>query len=384
MSLFNFNINNAITISNDVNDFDYESALVAKHYNNIPNIYTIDHNLFSDDFWSLLNSQFTIKQENINVKIVMNLDIKLREQKSYQYFIHIETPDIFISFYDEQKKLDDDDYLDLVDDNEKRNVVSSVKIYFMSQNTKYVSDELVPSMINMIHIPTIKNQFFVISASDRGGFELRGNYIKKMDVDIPLHYGAAFESKYPLIVDALRTNNSGLYLLHGDSGTGKTTLIRKLISDLSDEKTFIYVPSYLMYELANPELISFISKYKESILILEDAEGILSSNAVDRTQAVSNILNISDGLLNDAISIQIIATFNVNQKNIDKALVRAGRLKVSHKFKPLSVEESNLLAEHLHIDKRFTKPTVVADIYEKPSTELLVDYSDFEVRKVGM
>ena len=98
MSLFNFNINNAITISNDVNDFDYESALVAKHYNNIPNIYTIDHNLFSDDFWSLLNSQFTIKQENINVKIVMNLDIKLRKQKSYQYFIHIETPDIFISF----------------------------------------------------------------------------------------------------------------------------------------------------------------------------------------------------------------------------------------------------------------------------------------------
>ena len=382
MSIFNLHLKDIITIKNDFQELDLETTLITLHYNRLPNIYTLVHNVYSDKFWEFLKTNFVIKNENINVKIDMSVDIKNREQKFYQYLIHIEDPDIYLSFYDEEKNFDDDDYLELVDEADKLNKVGTIKIYFNFDKNEYITDTLIPELKKIIHTPNIKNQFFVISASDRGGFELRGNYIRKMNIDVALNYGDVFEKKYASIVESLKENNTGLYLFHGESGTGKTTFIRKLISELSETKTFIYVPSYLMFELSNPELISFISKYKESILILEDAENVLTNAMSDRTQAVANILNISDGLLNDAVSIQIIATFNVEKKIIDEALTRPGRLKVNHKFKALTVDESNRLAEHLKIEKRFKRPTVVANIYEKPSEDL-VDTSEYDNKTTG-
>jgi hypothetical protein len=379
--MLNFNFKDLIQLKN-TEEFNVEMSLITLHYNRIPNLYTVVHNIYSEKFWKFLKTKFNIKDENIIVSTDLNVDIKNREQKMHQYLIYIEEENIFLSFYDEEKNLDDDDYLDLVDENEKLNKISMIKIFYDHTKMKYVTDEFIPNLKDIIHMPSVKNQFFIISASEMSGFELRGTYIRKMNVDIALNYGDKFVDKHKQIVDSLKNSDNGLYLFYGDSGAGKTTYIRKLISELSDDKTFIYVPSYLMYELANPELISFISKYKNSILILEDAENVLTGDAFERTQAIANILNISDGLLNDAISVQIIATFNVENKKIDPALLRAGRLKVNHKFKALSVNEANRLAEHLKINKKFTNPTVISDIYDKPSVDL-VDKALNSVKKIG-
>jgi len=126
-----------------------------------------------------------------------------------------------------------------------------------------------------------------------------------------------------------------------------------------------------MYELANPDLISFISQFKDSVLILEDAENVLTISQQDRTQAVSNILNMSDGLLNDAIDIQIIATFNVAKRIIDEALTRKGRLKVNHMFRKLTPKEANLIAEKNNITKEFKKDVSLAEIFNSESTDLI-------------
>ena len=110
---------------------------------------------------------------------------------------------------------------------------------------------------------------------------------------------------------------------------------------------------------------------KNSILILEDAEEVLLDREMEgnRNQAISNILNITNGLLNDALQIQIIATFNMNKKSIDKALLRAGRLIEEWHFDNLTVEEANKLALHLGSDKIYSKPTPIADIYEGMSSD---------------
>jgi hypothetical protein len=59
---------------------------------------------------------------------------------------------------------------------------------------------------------------------------------------------------------------------------------------------------------------------------------------------------MTDGLLNDCMDIQIIATFNTNAKMIDRALTRAGRLQENYKFKKLSKSNANKLAKFLGID----------------------------------
>lgn len=161
-----------------------------------------------------------------------------------------------------------------------------------------------------------------------------------------------------------------------------TTLIRKLVSDLSDDKTIIYVPSYFMFDIANPELISFISKFKNSVLLLEDAEQILTSTEEERNQAVANILNISDGLLNDHMDMQIIATFNANKKVIDKALLRKGRLMVDIGFKKLSAIQATNLSKYIGLNKTYTEPKTLAEIYEEKVGKQLVD-NDILPTKIG-
>jgi len=159
-----------------------------------------------------------------------------------------------------------------------------------------------------------------------------------------------------------------------------TTYIRKLISLLSEDKTIIYVPSYMMGSIADPEFISFIGGFKKAILLLEDSENVLSTTINDRTQAVSNILNMTDGLLNDYMDIQIIATFNTNAKLIDPALKRAGRLQVNHKFGKLNKTDANKLAKKIGVEANFKVAATLAEIYEG-SNQIISD--DLEERSIG-
>lgn len=161
-----------------------------------------------------------------------------------------------------------------------------------------------------------------------------------------------------------------------------TYLLRKLVSDLAEEKTIIYVPSYFMFDIANPELISFISKFKNSVLLLEDAESILTSPDDERNQAVSNILNISDGLLNDHMDMQIIATFNTSRKVLDSALLRKGRLMVDYKFRKLNAKQATKLSEHIGLNKVYTESKTLAEIYEGKGSTQLIDI-DVEDKKIG-
>ena len=78
---------------------------------------------------------------------------------------------------------------------------------------------------------------------------------------------------------------------------------------------------------------------------------------------VSNILNLTDGILGDCLGIQILATFNMKREKIDGALLRKGRLIAEHKFEKLSLEETNKLLNFLGKTEIAEEGMVLADIY---------------------
>jgi hypothetical protein len=190
--------------------------------------------------------------------------------------------------------------------------------------------------------------------------------IKKPQIsDLALHYGDEFVKIHKKIVDGLtKKDGSGIVLLHGEPGTGKTHYIRYLIQEIKD-KQLIYIPPDLASDMSSPEFLPFMMENCESILIIEDAENVIRDrlDSGQKNQAVSNLLNLSDGLLGDSLRQPIIATFNCEISKIDSALLRNGRLIVNHEFKKLPVDKAQKLSDTLGVKIEIVESMTLADVY---------------------
>lgn len=368
----------------DLDGKEYE--LACWEFNKLVNSYSIKTELYSKKVWDYLSDKFNIKDEtNVLTYSEVEMDEKNKKHKLYKYIIKCYLDNnkyIYITFNDEERGWEDEDYHGYVTENDKSNKIYNLMIYYDVDHisTTELEKNIAKKLMEYIYLPSTKNQFFTIS-TNQFGFSLKPSYVKEMDIDLELNYGKKFVPIHDEIFNKLKNLSHGLFLLHGETGTGKTTYIRKLISLLSEEKTIIYIPSYMMSNFADPEFISFIGGFKNAILLLEDAENVLSNTIDNRSQAVSNILNITDGLLNDYMDIQIIATFNTNAKLIDSALKRAGRLQVNYKFGKLNKTDANKLSKKLKLDIKFDKATSLANIYEG-TNQIIVDDLDNE-QKIG-
>ncbi len=207
-----------------------------------------------------------------------------------------------------------------------------------------------------------KTNIYLIQ-SGIGGLHTEQVDIAAPNIDLDLHYNDDFLAVHERLIPLLtQPRSKGLILLHGEPGTGKTTYI-KYLSTLV-KKDMLILPPYMSNYLTSPEIIPFLLDNKDSVLIIEDAERILQSReAGGDTNSVSNILNLTDGLLADCMHIQVIATFNASKSLLDKALLRRGRLMVDYAFGKLAIPKANQLLTHLGLDYRTQIPMTLADIF---------------------
>jgi SpoVK/Ycf46/Vps4 family AAA+-type ATPase len=210
----------------------------------------------------------------------------------------------------------------------------------------------------------------------RNGFDLEEFDIKNPKMDLELNYGKTFTDVNKRIVTELsKKKNKGLVLLHGEPGTGKTTYIKWLVGQLNKNKKVIFVPPFLTESITSPEFVPFLARYTDSVLVIEDAERVVSDRVSGSGSSigVSNILNMTDGIMGDVMNIQIICSFNMNRNKIDPALLRKGRLIAEHKFDALDVESTNNLLKHLGHEQTTTKSMILADIYNIDEKEFVTD-----------
>lgn len=210
-----------------------------------------------------------------------------------------------------------------------------------------------------------KRKFYMISANSHAefGLEFRKFNIKKQELNIEDNYNNDFPEVDKNIRSFLNDDKkNGLILLHGKYGTGKTSYIRNLLSEV--DKRFIFLPVNMMESISSPNFLPFISKYSNSILILEDCETIIKQRESGSSDnSLVNLLNLGDGLLSDALSIKLICTFNADLKQIDQAILRKGRLIARYEFKELSLEKTNKLYHKNGGKDSLKEPKTLAEIY---------------------
>lgn len=192
------------------------------------------------------------------------------------------------------------------------------------------------------------------------------------DEELPFYYGETIVPWHGEFLEKFTAKNSGITIMEGPPGCGKTSYIRGLIATLARSHRFYFIPPHQVNILSEPEFIDFWSKERDKhrerrlVLVIEDAEHALESRANDNRTLVSTLLNYSDGLLSEFLKMQIICTINCSSTRVDQALLRPGRLLARRVFDRLSQEEAARIA------KRVGK-TLGRDI------DLQVDYSLAEI-----
>ncbi len=305
-----------------------------------------------------------------NVKVPNNAFYKSIEEKRGKVFLN----SIIISF---DAGRTEKDYLYLYLDNDEA-------VFFYNKEYEKDVDHVLSVLIGLLKgcvIPAVtKNKIFVVYQSQQG-FEKTGFDVKKIKVNLEQNYNDGFtEVSDEIVVGLNDKKKSNLVILSGEPGTGKTTYIRYLTSKI--KKNIIFIAPDMVNHITDPSFIPFLIKNNDTVLIIEDGEPALQSrNGDGRTGAVSNILNLTDGLLSDCLNISIVVTFNMEGKDIDKALLRKGRLLKNYKFDLLSIEKSKALLKKLGInDVNVDKPMTLADIYFYEDDN---NSKTYERRKVG-
>ena len=145
------------------------------------------------------------------------------------------------------------------------------------------------------------------------------------------------------IISDLKSNTpSGrLSIFNGPPGGGKTFLV-KAILQAADNSICVIVPSNMLQELSSPSVIPSLidlrkSKGKEVpiVFMVEDADECLVTRADGNMSAISAVLNLCDGIIGSLLDIRIVATTNADKMQLDKALIRPGRLSANVEIQPL-------------------------------------------------
>lgn len=266
-------------------------------------------------------------------------------------------------------------------DNECFYIISSsvIKILHLNEDVINNFNKLFKYLTKVKRSP--KEQEVKLVCYDGGGYYTVKSKINHTKLDLDTHYNDDFMPVYEDIIKFLDKSErrSGLIVMNGSPGTGKSTFIRHLVSN--HPNNYIIITPAIASHLAAPEFMSFLLNNKDAVFIMEDCEQVIMDRESNTFgSAVAALLNMSDGLMSDIFNGKFICTFNADIKDVDKAVLRKGRCFANYEFKALSVDKSNKLLIQRGFDP-INKELTLADIYNYE--EINIPNVEVKPRKIG-
>ena len=191
--------------------------------------------------------------------------------------------------------------------------------------------------------------FFIMTGTRRAEWAPLEESHRLSQDELSLHYGDDCPKWAAEFLSGL--DETGISVLCGETGTGKTSFLRHVMSTLSETHRFYFVPVDNFGLLTSGTLTDFWKAEQREhpdaskVLVLEDAERLLRERD-EGDSPVSMILNLTDGLMTQFIKLHLVTTLNCKRSALDKALLRPGRLRFFRDFGRLSPAQAAKIAQH--------------------------------------
>lgn len=168
------------------------------------------------------------------------------------------------------------------------------------------------------------------------------------------NYGASTREALDELMAADGPGRGGLLLWHGEPGTGKSYALRALAREwhgwcdthfITDAEVFLGATSYLLDALLRSGAIGTGDRAggerRWRLLVLEDSGELLAADARALAgQALSRLLNLSDGLLGEGLRVIVLVMTNEPLRRLHPAVVRPGRTWMEIEFARLTEGEA--------------------------------------------
>lgn len=165
------------------------------------------------------------------------------------------------------------------------------------------------------------------------------------------NYTRSTRSALDGLMSAQGPGPGGLLLWHGDPGTGKSYALRALAREwrgwcdmhfISDPDAFLGSRTNYLFSALGRRDVEPADDDRCCLVVLEDAGELLAGDArAVAGQALSRLLNVTDGLLGEGMRAVVLVTTNEPLRRLHEAVVRPGRCWAQVEFGALASGEAD-------------------------------------------
>jgi len=255
----------------------------------------------------------------------------------------------------------------LIDKNQPDSIVSEITFFYKLEEDKEFINTIVENLVKDCEVNYEESEINKLNSIgiSNNGLELE-RVDTKIDIDaIELYYNNKTMKDVNKLIKKIKKSQTGLSILYGERGTGKTSIIHYLSTKL--DRIVIFVSNNMIeHTINNPEFRKFIKKYNKVLLVLDDCEMSFNEYFVKSNFIVNNLLQLVDGFLSDTVDLSIVTIFNVESTDeIDHNLLDCNNLIDAIYFDELETSEANELSEHLSDKTKYKNKAKLIDIMKK-------------------
>ena len=249
---------------------------------------------------------------------------------------------------------------------------SKAEIYYSKDTDNKSIRELVNTLKTRKKKKNPDRRSFYLLKSEGGDFTLQKIEAKKTDIDLSLFYNDDFLPFHETITQFLdRKDESGVVLIHGKHGTGKTSYLKHLI--FNTEHKFILVPRNLFSVLDSTKLFFFLKEFNDFVLVIEDCDILLTGAA--KYNPLVGFLRNAEGLMSNGFTYKLICSASISGHQVNFSYLRKAQEIYRYEMTELTVEKANQLRKMYNIKEQVKRPMVLEDV--------LKPVQGFEEKKLG-